>query len=176
MKRLKRKLKYFFLSLFVFFVIVQQFSCCAMALDYSNNPPSYLPSTDYIWVELDTKQLGTGVAYFPRIYKDNFGLTTGNQIVNVSSSTMSGYFHSESGTVTQIRISSLDGIDYRYTSSSMSSTYEDLTYSVGETLNTNIPFYDNYTVFNYERTVVTLFLTCFALIIVILAVRMLKGA
>lgn len=123
-------------------VLVLVFSALpCFAVEYSTEFPSYVPVSGGAFFEVQSS-IGKITFICPNNYKNNyFGFSgNGNNICNISNSTVSGYIYTASGTSYQARFTSLGTLEYR-TSSSSYYEYKDVT--ITEILNTNVIFIDD---------------------------------
>lgn len=111
------------------------------AVEYSTDFPSYVPISGGAFFEVKSS-LGQITFVCPNNFKNGyFGFSgTGNNICNISNSTVSGYIFTASGNSYQARFTSLGTLEYR-TSSGSYYEYRDVT--ITEILNTNVTFIDD---------------------------------
>lgn len=123
-------------------VLVLAFSSLpCFAVEYSTEFPSYVPISGGAFFEVESS-LGKITFVCPNNYKNNyFGFSgSGNNICNITNSTVTGYIYTVSGTSYQARFTSLGTLEYR-TNSSSYYEYRDVT--ITKILNTNITFIDD---------------------------------
>ena len=109
------------------------------AVEYSTDFPSYVPISGGTFFEVKSS-LGQITFVCPNNFKNGyFGFSgNGNNICNISNSTVSGY--TSSGNSYQARFTALGTLEYR-TSSGSYYEYRDVT--IREILNTNVTFIDD---------------------------------
>lgn len=123
-------------------VLVLAFSALpCFAVEYSTEFPSYVPISGGAFFEVESS-LGKITFVCPNNFKNGyFGFSgTGNNICNISNSTVSGYIFTASGNIYQARFTSLGTLEYR-TSSGSYYEYRDVT--ITKILNTNVTFIDD---------------------------------
>lgn len=123
-------------------VLVFVFSALpCFAVEYSTDFPSYVPISGGAFFEVKSS-LGQITFVCPNNFKVGyFGFTgNGNNICNISNSTVSGYIFTASGNSYQARFTALGTLEYR-TSSGSYYEYRDVT--ITEILNTNVTFIDD---------------------------------
>ena len=123
-------------------VLVLVFSALpCFAVEYSTKFPSYVPISGVAFFEVKSS-LGQITFVCPNNFKNGyFGFSgNGNNICNISNSTVSGYIYTSTGNSYQARFTSLGNLEYR-TSSGSYYEYRDVT--ITEILNTNITFIDD---------------------------------
>ena len=123
-------------------VLVLVFSALpCFAVEYSTKFPSYVPISGGAFFEVKSS-LGQITFVCPSNFKIGyFGFTgNGNNICNISNSTVSGYIFTSSGSSYQARFTALGTLEYR-TSSGSYYEYRDVT--ITEILNTNVTFTDD---------------------------------
>ena len=123
-------------------VFVLSFSALpCFAVEYSTGFPSYIPISGGAFFEVKSS-LGQITFVCPNNFKNGyFGFSgNGNNICNISNSTVSGYIYTASGNSYQARFTSLGTLEYR-TSSGSYYEYRDVT--ITEILNTNVTFIDD---------------------------------
>ena len=123
-------------------VLVLLFSALpCFAVEYSTDFPSYVPISGGAFFEVKSS-LGQITFVCPNNFKNGyFGFSgTGNNICNISNSTVSGYIYTSSGSSYQARFTALGTLEYR-TSSGSYYEYRDVT--ITEILNTNVTFIDD---------------------------------
>lgn len=111
------------------------------AVEYSTDFPSYVPISGGAFFEVKSS-LGQITFVCPNNFKNGyFGFSgTGNNICNISNSTVSGYIFTASENSYQARFTALGTLEYR-TSSGSYYEYRDVT--ITEILNTNVTFIDD---------------------------------
>ena len=111
------------------------------AVEYSTKFPSYVPISGGAFFEVKSS-LGQITFVCPNNFKNGyFGFSgNGNNICNISNSTVSGYIFTSSGSSYQARFTALGTLEYR-TSSGSYYEYRDVT--ITEILNTNVTFIDD---------------------------------
>lgn len=124
----------------VLLVLVFSASPC-FAVEYSTKFPSYVPISGGAFFEVKSS-LGQITFVCPNNFKNGyFGFSgNGNNICNISNSTVSGYIYTSTGNSYQARFTSLGTLEYR-TSSGSYYEYRDVT--ISEILNTNVTFIDD---------------------------------
>lgn len=123
-------------------VLVLVFSALpCFAVEYSTDFPSYVPISGGAFFEVKSS-LGQITFVCPNNFKIGyFGFSgNGNNICNISNSTVSGYIFTASGNSYQARFTALGTLEYR-TSSGSYYEYRDVT--ITEILNTNVTFIDD---------------------------------
>lgn len=123
-------------------VLVLVFSALpCFAVEYSTKFPSYVPISGGAFFEVKSS-LGQITFVCPNNFKNGyFGFSgNGNNICNISNSTVSGYIFTSSGNSYQARFTALGTLEYR-TSSGSYYEYRDVT--ITEILNTNVTFIDD---------------------------------
>lgn len=123
-------------------VLVLAFSALpCFAVEYSTDFPSYVPISGGAFFEVESS-LGKITFVCANNFKNGyFGFSgTGNNICNISNSTVSGYIFTASGNSYQARFTSLGTLEYR-TSSGNYYEYRDVT--ITKILNTNVTFIDD---------------------------------
>lgn len=123
-------------------VLVLVFSALpCFAVEYSTDFPSYVPISGGAFFEVKSS-LGQITFVCPNNFKNGyFGFTgNGNNICNISNSTVSGYIFTSSGKSYQARFTALGTLEYRTSSGSY---YEYLDVTITEILNTNVTFIDD---------------------------------
>lgn len=123
-------------------VLVFVFSALpCFAVEYSTEFPSYVPISGGAFFEVKSS-LGQITFVCPNNFKNGyFGFSgNGNNICNISNSTVSGYIYTASGNSYQARFTALGTLEYR-TSSGSYYEYRDVT--ITEILNTNVTFIDD---------------------------------
>ena len=123
-------------------VLVLVFSALpCFAVEYSTKFPSYVPISGGAFFEVKSS-LGQITFVCPNNFKNGyFGFSgNGNNICNISNSTVSGYIYTASGNSYQARFTALGTLEYR-TSSGSYYEYRDVT--ITEILNTNVTFIDD---------------------------------
>lgn len=139
---MKGKLKC--LSLFVVFIGVFTMSLCfpVCAEEYGAQYPSYVNQSGGCFIECQTN-LGKGTLMLPVNYcKETIGFS-GKQynLMNITSSTVSGYFVLENGTSYNVRASGFSTFQYQ-SNDDYYSRYYDLT--ISQIYNTNCFFVDDF--------------------------------
>ncbi len=119
------------------FIALLCFPTCAA--EYGEQYPSYVNQSGGCFIECQTN-LGKGTIILPKNYcKDTIGFYgTGSNLMNISNSTVSGYFVLENGVTYDVRASGFSTFQY-YTSNNWGS-YVDLI--VSQIFNTNCYFVD----------------------------------
>lgn len=123
-------------------VLVLAFSALpCFAVEYSTEFPSYVSISGGAFFEVESS-LGKITFVCPNNFKNGyFGFSgTGNNICNISNSTVSGYIFTASGNSYQARFTALGTLEYR-TSSGSYYEYRDVT--ITKILNTNVTFIDD---------------------------------
>ena len=133
---MKKIISIFAVLLVLFFSVLPCF-----ALEYSTDFPSYVPISGGAFFEVKSS-LGQITFVCPNNFKNGyFGFSgNGNNICNISNSTVSGYIFTSSGSSYQARFTALGTLEYR-TSSGSYYEYRDVT--ITEILNTNVTFIDD---------------------------------
>lgn len=129
------------ISIFAVFFVLAFSSLPCFAVEYSTEFPSYVPISGGAFFEVESS-LGKITFICPNNYKNNyFGFSgSGNNICNVTNSTVTGYIYTASGTSYQARFTSLGTLEYRINSSSY---YEYRDVTITKILNTNVNFIDD---------------------------------
>ena len=127
-------------SVLLLIVLAACFTCSAYAVEYSTEYPAYLEQSSGSYIEVESN-LGRCAMIFPLQYKENtFGFHgSGNNVMNLTSSTLSGIVRLQNGTEYNIRAMRFNTFEYQQTTG-YSSTY--IPFSVSEIYNTNVMFYD----------------------------------
>lgn len=133
---MKKIISIFAVSLVLVFSVLPCF-----AVEYSTDFPSYVPISGGAFFEVKSS-LGQITFVCPNNFKNGyFGFSgNGNNICNISNSTVSGYIFTSSGSSYQARFTALGTLEYR-TSSGSYYEYRDVT--ITEILNTNVTFIDD---------------------------------
>lgn len=129
------------ISIFVVLLVFVFSVLPCFAVEYSTDFPSYVPISGGAFFEVKSS-LGQITFVCPNNFKNGyFGFSgNGNNICNISNSTVSGYIYTTSGNSYQARFTSLGNLEYR-TSSGSYYEYRDVT--ITEILNTNVTFTDD---------------------------------
>lgn len=129
------------ISIFAVFLVLVFSALPCFAVEYSTDFPSYVPISGGAFFEVKSS-LGQITFVCPNNFKNGyFGFSgTGNNICNISNSTVSGYIFAGSGTSYQARFTSLGTLEYRTSSGSY---YEYREVTITEILNTNVTFIDD---------------------------------
>lgn len=129
------------ISIFVIVLVLSFSALPCFAVEYSTKFPSYVPISGGAFIEAESS-LGKITFICANNYKNNyFGFSgNGNNICNISNSTISGYIFTTSGNNYQARFTSLGTLEYR-TSSGSYYEYRDVT--ITKILNTNVTFIDD---------------------------------
>lgn len=129
------------ISIFAVLLVLVFSALPCFAVEYSTDFPSYVPISGGAFFEVKSS-LGQITFVCPNNFKNGyFGFSgTGNNICNISNSTVSGYIFAGSGTSYQARFTPLGTLEYR-TSSGSYYEYRDVT--ITEILNTNVTFIDD---------------------------------
>ena len=129
------------ISIFAVFLVLVFSALPCFAVEYSTDFPSYVPISGGAFFEVKSS-LGQITFVCPNNFKNGyFGFTgNGNNICNISNSTVSGYIYTSSGNSYQARFTALGTLEYR-TSSGSYYEYRDVT--ITEILNTNVTFIDD---------------------------------
>lgn len=129
------------ISIFAVFLVLVFSSLPCFAVEYSTEFPSYVPISGGAFFEVKSS-LGQITFVCPNNFKNGyFGFSgNGNNICNISNSTVSGYIYTTSGNSYQARFTALGTLEYR-TSSGSYYEYRDVT--ITEILNTNVTFIDD---------------------------------
>lgn len=131
----------FFISLFIACFGVVIFSSSAFAMTYENFYPEYIPYAGGAYVEVNSSNFSKCACVFPIDRQKNtfsFSGSSNTNIVNITSSTVSGFLYTSSGTRYDCRLTSLSSIEYR----DNGYPYEWHTLNISKILNTNIVFQD----------------------------------
>ena len=123
-------------------VLVLVFSALpCFAVEYSTKFPTYVPISGGAFFEVKSS-LGQITFVCPNNFKNGyFGFSgTGNNICNISNSTISGYLYTASGNTYQARFTSFGTLQYR---TGTSSYYEYIDVTITDILNTNVNFIDD---------------------------------
>lgn len=141
------------------------------AAEYGRQYPAYLKQSAACFIECQTN-IGKGTVVLPRNYQYNYIGFSGkdSNIMNLQSSSISGQFVLENGTLYEVRASGFSTFQYYYSNGSWGSYYD---LSVSQIYNTNIQFTDEqsdrgnviYSFSNYEKFIIVIlcFLFCFIL-------------
>lgn len=129
------------ISIFAVFFVLFFSALPCFAVEYSTEFPSYVPISGGAFFEVKSS-LGQITFVCPNNFKNGyFGFSgSGNNICNISNSTVSGYIFTASGNSYQARFTALGTLEYR-TSSGSYYEYRDVT--ITEILNTNVTFIDD---------------------------------
>lgn len=129
------------ISIFAVLLVLSFSVLPCFAVEYSTEFPSYVPISGGAFFEVKSS-LGQITFICPDNFKNGyFGFSgNGNNICNISNSTVSGYIYTASGNSYQARFTSLGTLEYR-TSSGSYYEYRDVT--ITEILNTNVTFIDD---------------------------------
>lgn len=129
------------ISIFSVFLVLVFSALPCFAVEYSTDFPSYVPISGGAFFEVKST-LGQIAFVCPNNFKNGyFGFSgNGNNICNISNSTVSGYIYTASGNSYQARFTALGTLEYR-TSSGSFYEYRDVT--ITEILNTNVTFIDD---------------------------------
>lgn len=134
-------LRKFFASLIVCILLVTTcLSLSVFAEGYSDNFPSYIPQHGGAYIEVQSRELGTGALVFSIDKRFNVFTITGDSydLFNMTSSTVSGTFYKTNGTSYPVRFSATSNLQYR--PSTTVSTYSDL--HITNITNTNCEIID----------------------------------
>lgn len=158
----------------VIFILLFIVSLCfpAYAAEYGRQYPAYLKQSSACFIECQTN-LGKGTVVLPRNYQYNYiGFSgKGSNIMNLQSTSISGQFVLEDGTLYEVRSSGFSTFQY-YNSNGNWGSYYDL--SVSQIYNTNVQFADEqgdrgnviYNFSNYQKFVVVLLSLSFCVMFV----------
>lgn len=129
------------ISIFAVLLVLSFSVLPCFAVEYSTEFPSYVPISGGAFFEVKSS-LGQITFVCPNNFKNGyFGFSgNGNNICNISNSTVSGYIFTASGNSYQARFTALGTLEYR-TSSGSYYEYRDVT--ITEILNTNVTFIDD---------------------------------
>lgn len=129
------------ISIFAVALVLVFSSLPCFAVEYSTEFPSYVPISGGAFFEVESS-FGKITFICPNNYKNNyFGFSgSGNNICNVTNSTVSGYIYTSAGKSYPARFTSLGTLEYR-TDTSSYYEYQDIT--VTKILNTNVTFIDD---------------------------------
>ena len=129
------------ISIFAVLLVLSFSVLPCFAVEYSTEFPSYVPISGGAFFEVKSS-LGQITFVCPNNFKNcYFGFSgNGNNICNISNSTVSGYIYTASGNSYQARFTALGTLEYR-TSSGSYYEYRDVT--ITEILNTNVTFIDD---------------------------------
>lgn len=129
------------ISIFAVLLVLSFSVLPCFAVEYSTEFPSYVPISGGAFFEVKSS-LGQITFVCPNNFKNGyFGFSgNGNNICNISNSTVSGYIFTASGSSYQARFTALGTLEYR-TSSGSYYEYRDVT--ITEILNTNVTFIDD---------------------------------
>lgn len=129
------------ISIFAVLLVLVFSTLPCFAVEYSTKFPSYVPISGGAFFEVKSS-LGQIAFVCPNNFKNGyFGFSgNGNNICNISNSTVSGYIFTSSGASYQARFTSLGNLEYR-TSSESYYEYRDVT--ITQILNTNVTFIDD---------------------------------
>ncbi len=175
MKCLKKWLS--FLSVFcVLFAVFSSFP--VYAVDYGTTYPQYVKQSNACFVECDTA-LGKGSIVFPVNYqKEYIGFygSSGCELMNLYSNTITGQFVLENGTTYSVRASGFSKFEYQSTNGYYNNYYE---LNVTKIYNTNVEFSDSlgdrantiYEFTMFEQLLLTFFIVFGFLILIVLFIR-----
>lgn len=129
------------ISIFAVLLVLSFSALPCFAVEYSTDFPSYVPISGGAFFEVKSS-LGQITFVCPNNFKNGyFGFSgNGNNICNISNSTVSGYIFTSSGSSYQARFTALGTLEYR-TSSGSYYEYRDVT--ITQILNTNVTFIDD---------------------------------
>lgn len=129
------------ISIFAVLLVLVFSALPCFAVEYSTDFPSYVPISGGAFFEVKSS-IGQITFVCPYNFKNGyFGFSgNGNNICNISNSTVSGYIYTTSGSSYQARFTALGNLEYR-TSSGSYYEYRDVT--ITEILNTNVTFIDD---------------------------------
>lgn len=129
------------ISIFVVLLVLVFSALPCFAVEYSTDFPSYVPISGGAFFEVKSS-IGQITFVCPNNFKNGyFGFSgSGNNICNISNSTVSGYIYTASGNSYQARFTALGTLEYR-TSSGSYYEYRDVT--ITDILNTNVTFIDD---------------------------------
>ena len=117
------------------------------SVDSSGAVPSSAPLGYCCYVTCSTSQLGDITFFVPVSYREGYLSLSDNGLMNVHTSTVSGYFYRDS-TLYQLRFSGYSTPQYRVYDSGYN--YSDLT--VNEVISTNMVIYDSYNDVSADRS------------------------
>lgn len=128
------------ISIFAVFLVLVFSVLPCFAVEYSTKFPSYVPISGGAFFEVKSS-IGQITFVCPNNFKNGyFGFSgNGNNICNISNSTVSGYIYTSSGDSYQARFTALGTLEYRKESGSY---YEYMDVTITEILNTNVTFTD----------------------------------
>lgn len=131
--------KYFILCVVLIGLFIALFAFPACSMDYGKAYPSYLTQSGGSFIECQTN-LGRGTIILPITYKsDYFGFSgTSYNVMNLTSSSLSGYFITSSGSQYSIYFNPFSTCQYRQDNNYYN--YADLT--ISQIFNTNVQFID----------------------------------
>lgn len=140
-KRMRGKLKCLSLSVALIGVFIMSLCFPSFAEEYGAQYPNYVNQSGGCFIECQTN-LGKGTLILPVNYcEDTFGFSGEHyNVMNITNSTVSGYFVLENGTSYNARASSFSTFQYQSNEDYYSRWY-DLT--VSQIYNTNAQFTDN---------------------------------
>lgn len=129
------------ISIFAVLLVLVFSALPCFAVEYSTEFPSYVPISGGAFFEVKSS-FGQITFVCPNNFKNGyFGFSgNGNNICNISNSTVSGYIYTSSGSSYQARFTALGTLEYR---SSSGSYYEYRDVTITEILNTNVTFIDD---------------------------------
>lgn len=129
------------ISIFAVLLVLSFSVLPCFAVEYSTEFPSYVPISGGAFFEVQSS-LGQITFVCPNNFKNGyFGFSgNGNNICNISNSTVSGYIFTSSGSSYQARFTALGTLEYRTSSGSY---YEYREVTITEILNTNVTFIDD---------------------------------
>lgn len=158
---MKGKLKCLSCSVIFTFLFIVSLCFPTYAAEYGAQYPNYVNQSGGCFIECQTN-LGKGSIVFANNYQeDTIGFYgSGSNLMNISNSTVSGYFVLENGTTYDVRASGFSTFQY-YTGNNWGS-YTDLT--VSRIYNTNVQLTDEqgdrantiYELGNFEKLVIVL--------------------
>lgn len=175
---MKGKLKCLnFLSVFIgLFIVLSAFP--VYSAEYGATYPDYVPQSSACFVECNTS-LGKGALVFPVNYKEDcigFYGSSGSDLMNCTSSTISGQFILTNGTTYTVRASGFSKFQYQ-TQDGYYNNYTDL--NISQIQNTNVQFKDElsdrensiYDFSIFEKLIISLILIFGCIIIGLLLFR-----
>lgn len=121
------------------FIALSAFPTCAV--DYGKTYPMYLSQSGGCFIECETT-LGKGAIIIPANYQSDYigFYGDGSNLMNIQSSSISGYFVTVKGTVYNVRASGLSVFQYQETSDYYNRWYD---LNITKIYNTNVQFTDN---------------------------------
>lgn len=170
MKGLKIKCSIFSVIFTLLFIVSLCFP--TYAAEYGRQYPPYLKQSAACFIECQTS-LGKGTVVLPSNYQYNYlGFSgKGSNIMNLHSSSISGQFVLEDGTLYEVRASGFSTFQYYYSNGNWGSYYD---LNISQIYNTNIQFTDEqsdrgnviYNFSNFQKIILVISVLIFSLILI----------